>query len=62
MKTFEASRPAVAAMAVGVSRAALEFATDYAATRVQFGRPIGQNQAGSGIVQSRSASDASWRA
>jgi alkylation response protein AidB-like acyl-CoA dehydrogenase len=44
MKTFEASRPAVAAMAVGVSRAALEFATDYAATRVQFGRPIGQNQ------------------
>jgi len=32
-------------MAVGVSRAALEFAADYAATRVQFGRPIGQNQA-----------------
>jgi alkylation response protein AidB-like acyl-CoA dehydrogenase len=44
MKTFEASRPAVAAMAVGVSRAALEFAADYAADRVQFGRPIGQNQ------------------
>jgi alkylation response protein AidB-like acyl-CoA dehydrogenase len=44
MKTFEASRPAVAAMAVGVSRAALEFAAEYAATRVQFGRPIGQNQ------------------
>jgi alkylation response protein AidB-like acyl-CoA dehydrogenase len=44
MKTFEASRPGVAAMAVGVSRAALEFAAEYAATRVQFGRPIGQNQ------------------
>jgi len=44
MKTFEASRPAVAAMAVGVARAALEFASDYAGTRVQFGRPIGQNQ------------------
>jgi alkylation response protein AidB-like acyl-CoA dehydrogenase len=44
MKTFEASRPAVAAMAVGVSRAALEFAAGYAADRVQFGRPIGQNQ------------------
>jgi alkylation response protein AidB-like acyl-CoA dehydrogenase len=44
MKTFEASRPAVAAMAVGVARAATEFATEYARTRVQFGRPIGQNQ------------------
>ena len=44
MKTFEATRPAVAAMAVGVARAALEYAADYAATRTQFGRPIGQNQ------------------
>jgi alkylation response protein AidB-like acyl-CoA dehydrogenase len=44
MKTFEASRPSVAAMAVGVARAATEFATEYARTRVQFGRPIGQNQ------------------
>jgi len=45
MKTFEASRPSVAAMAVGVARAAFEFARDYARDRVQFGRPIGQNQA-----------------
>src|SRR6201994_4424471 len=45
MKTFEASRPSVAAMAVGVARAAVEYARDYAAERVQFGRPIGQNQA-----------------
>jgi len=45
MKTFEASRPGVAAMAVGVARAAVEYATEYAGTRVQFGRPIGQNQA-----------------
>ena len=37
-------RPSVAAMAVGVARAATEFATEYARTRVQFGRPIGQNQ------------------
>jgi alkylation response protein AidB-like acyl-CoA dehydrogenase len=44
MKTFEATRPAVAAMAVGVARAALEYAADYAATRAQFGRRIGQNQ------------------
>jgi alkylation response protein AidB-like acyl-CoA dehydrogenase len=45
MKTFEASRPGVAAMAVGVARAAVEFATSYARTREQFGRAIGQNQA-----------------
>jgi alkylation response protein AidB-like acyl-CoA dehydrogenase len=45
MKTFEASRPSVAAMAVGVGRAAAEFARDYATQRIQFGRPIGQNQA-----------------
>jgi alkylation response protein AidB-like acyl-CoA dehydrogenase len=45
MKTFEASRPSVAAMAVGVARAACEYASDYARERVQFGRPIGQNQA-----------------
>jgi acyl-CoA dehydrogenase len=44
MKTFEASRPGVGAMAVGVARAAVEYATEYAKTRVQFGRPIGQNQ------------------
>jgi len=45
MKTFERSRPSVAAMAVGIGRAAVEYATEYARDRVQFGRPIGQNQA-----------------
>jgi len=45
MRTFEKSRPSVAAMAVGVARAAAEYATEYATQRVQFGRPIGQNQA-----------------
>jgi alkylation response protein AidB-like acyl-CoA dehydrogenase len=45
MKTFESSRPAVAAMAVGVARAAVEYARDYSRDRVQFGRPIGENQA-----------------
>ncbi len=44
MKTFETSRPPVAAMAVGVARAAVEFATEYSTTRVQFGKPIGANQ------------------
>jgi alkylation response protein AidB-like acyl-CoA dehydrogenase len=44
MKTFEASRPSVAAMAVGVARAAVEYAAEYSRTRTQFGRPIGVNQ------------------
>jgi hypothetical protein len=44
MKTFEASRPSVAAMAVGVGRAAVEYATEYVQTRVQFGKPVGANQ------------------
>ncbi|WP_432126742.1 acyl-CoA dehydrogenase family protein [Streptomyces sp. bgisy082] len=44
MATFEASRPAVGAMAVGTARAAYEVALDYAKTRVQFGRPIVENQ------------------
>ncbi len=45
MATFEASRPAVAAQAVGVARAAYDFALEYSKTRVQFGRPIVANQA-----------------
>ncbi|MFF3457683.1 acyl-CoA dehydrogenase family protein [Streptomyces sp. NPDC002730] len=44
MATFEASRPAVGAMAVGTARAAYEVALDYAMTRSQFGRPIIDNQ------------------
>jgi acyl-CoA dehydrogenase len=45
MKTFEHTRPLVAAMAIGVARAAFEFALDYAMQRVQFGRPIAKFQA-----------------
>lgn len=44
MATFEASRPAVGAMAVGTARAAYEVALEYAKTRTQFGRPIIDNQ------------------
>jgi alkylation response protein AidB-like acyl-CoA dehydrogenase len=44
LKTFEATRPAVAAMAVGVARAAFEYARDYSVGRSQFGRPIGQTE------------------
>ncbi|TDE26756.1 acyl-CoA dehydrogenase [Nonomuraea mesophila] len=45
MRTFETTRPAVAAMAVGIARAAFEYARDYAREREQFGRRIGSNQA-----------------
>jgi alkylation response protein AidB-like acyl-CoA dehydrogenase len=45
MATFEASRPSVGAQAVGIARAAYEVALDYAKQRVQFGRPIVENQA-----------------
>jgi acyl-CoA dehydrogenase len=45
MQTFEASRPTVGAQAIGIARAAYEFALDYAKERVQFGRPIIENQA-----------------
>ncbi|MEU2157121.1 acyl-CoA dehydrogenase family protein [Streptomyces sp. NPDC019396] len=44
MATFEASRPAVGAMAVGTARAAYDYALDYAKNREQFGRPIIDNQ------------------
>ena len=45
MATFEASRPIVGAQAVGIARAAYEYALDYAKERKQFGRAIIENQA-----------------
>jgi acyl-CoA dehydrogenase len=45
MATFEASRPTVGAQAVGIARAAYEYSLDYARQRVQFKRPIIENQA-----------------
>ncbi|MFY2859429.1 acyl-CoA dehydrogenase family protein [Mycobacterium sp. THU-M104] len=45
LKTFERTRPGVGAMAVGVARAAYEYALDYACQREQFGRKIGEFQA-----------------
>jgi len=45
MRTFELTRPTVGAQAIGIARAAYEYALDYAKTRVQFGRPIITNQA-----------------
>ncbi|MBI1802393.1 MAG: acyl-CoA dehydrogenase, partial [Chloroflexi bacterium] len=45
MRVFEATRPGVAAGAVGVARAAYEYALQYAKERVQFGKPIVSKQA-----------------
>lgn len=45
MATFEASRPTVGAQALGIARAAYEYALDYAKERRQFGRAIIENQA-----------------
>jgi acyl-CoA dehydrogenase len=45
MQTFEATRPSVGAQALGIARAAYEYALDYAREREQFGRKIIENQA-----------------
>ena len=45
MATFEATRPAVGAQALGIARAAYEYALEYAKERKQFGRAIIENQA-----------------
>jgi acyl-CoA dehydrogenase len=44
MQTFEASRPTVGAQALGIARAAYEYALHYAKEREQFGRKIIENQ------------------
>ena len=45
MMTLDRTRPGVAAMAVGIARAAFEFAVAYSKERVQFGVPIAMHQA-----------------
>ncbi|MBD3246846.1 MAG: acyl-CoA dehydrogenase [Candidatus Omnitrophica bacterium] len=44
MKTFDQSRPGVAAQAVGIAQGALECAARYTHTRIQFGKPISSFQ------------------
>jgi acyl-CoA dehydrogenase len=44
MRTLDGTRPGTAIAAVGVARAAFEYAADYSKTRVQFGQPIAMNQ------------------
>jgi acyl-CoA dehydrogenase len=67
MKTFERTRPGVGAMALGVARAAYEYALDYAREREQFGRRIGDFQAiGFKLADMKARIDAArllvWRA
>ncbi len=45
LATFEATRPGIAAQAVGIARAAYEYALEYAKVRKTFGRPIIERQA-----------------
>jgi len=45
MRTFESTRPMVGAQALGIARAAYEYALEYAKEREQFGRRIIENQA-----------------
>jgi len=45
LMTLERTRPVVGAYALGIGRAAYEYALDYSRERVQFGRPIIKNQA-----------------
>jgi acyl-CoA dehydrogenase len=45
MLMLEATRPAIAAGALGIARAAFEYARDYALEREQFGKPIAKHEA-----------------
>jgi butyryl-CoA dehydrogenase len=45
MLMLEATRPLIAAGAIGIARAAFEFARDYSLERVQFGKPIAKHEA-----------------
>ena len=50
MKTFERSRPGIAAQAVGIAQGALDAAARYAREREQFGKPIGEHQMVAGML------------
>ncbi len=44
LATLDRTRPGIAAQAVGIAQGALDFAAQYAKQRVQFGKPIAENQ------------------
>lgn len=50
MMTLDRTRPGVSALAVGIARAAFEFAAEYSKERVQFGVPIAMHQAVSFMI------------
>lgn len=45
MKTLSVGRVGVASMSLGIAQEALDLAVDYTKTRVQFGKPLANNQA-----------------
>lgn len=45
MRDFDMSRPAIAAIAIGIAEGAIEYALQYASTRVTFGQPLIKHQA-----------------
>ena len=45
LATLDRTRPGIAAQALGIAQGALDFAVNYAKQRVQFGKPIIENQA-----------------
>jgi acyl-CoA dehydrogenase len=58
MMTLDRTRPGVAAMAVGIARAAFEFASEYSKERVQFGVPIAAVQLDQGQRNTLRSSEA----
>jgi alkylation response protein AidB-like acyl-CoA dehydrogenase len=61
MKTFERSRPGIAAQAVGIAQGALEVAAAYAKERRQFGKPIAELQMIQAMLADMDASTESAR-
>jgi alkylation response protein AidB-like acyl-CoA dehydrogenase len=66
-KTFERSRPGIAAQAVGIAQGALDAAVDYAGQRKQFGRRVGEFQMVGGMLadmatRTEAARQLSWYA
>ena len=62
MRTFERSRPGIAAQAVGIAQGALDVAARYAGERVQFGKPIGELQLVQGLLADMDAATEAARA
>jgi alkylation response protein AidB-like acyl-CoA dehydrogenase len=50
MRTFQSSRPGIAAQALGIAQGALELSVSYAAQRRQFGRPIADHGLVAGML------------